>query len=133
MIGAILAGVGRWLIGGGVEKIADRLGDAYEAKLRAETDSQKLAAELDMQRLENALEMAQAANADRWSATSLGRYLIVLPFGAWWTAIFYDSIFDRPWSVLALPPAIMELAVWLIPAIIVGDIGRSFLRGRRRR
>lgn len=132
MIGAFFAGLGKWLLGGGVNKIADRLGDAYEAKIRAQTNAQKLAADLDIQRLENALRMTEAANADRFSATSLGRYLIVLPFGAWWTAIFIDSIFNASWDVLALPPAIMELAVWLIPAIIVGDVGRSFFRGQRR-
>jgi len=120
------------LFGGGViGDLADQLRRAYETKINAETAEQKLAADIDMRRIEAAISAMDAANADRWSATSLGRYLIVLPFGAWWTAIFLDSIFSFEWDVLALPPAIMELSVWLIPAIIVGDLGRSFFRRRR--
>lgn len=124
------AAIVSWFVGGGFNSIARQLQQAYQAKLDAQTKDQVLRAELDIQRLENFARMAEAANADRWSATSLGRYLIVLPFGAWWTGIFLDSIFNFEWDVLALPPTIMELSVWLIPAIIVGDVGRSFFRRR---
>jgi len=127
----VIATILSWFVGGGFNKLADRLGDAYETKLRAETSEQKLAADIDMRRIEAAISAMEAANADRWSATSLGRYLIVVPFGAWWTAIFLDSIFAFEWDVLAVPPIIMEAAMWLVPAIVVGDIGKSFFRRRR--
>lgn len=120
-----------WLLGGGFNKLADRLADAYERKLQAETDEQKLAADLDMARIEAAIAAMQAANADRWSATSIGRYLIAVPFGVWYALIIADSIFSFEWDVLALPPAVMELSVWLFPAIIVGDLGRSYFNRRR--
>jgi hypothetical protein len=121
----------KWITGGGVSGLAEQMRLAHEAKLRASTADQKLAADLDMQRLEVALGMARAANADRFSATSIGRYLIVIPFGLWYTAVIADSIFSFEWDVLALPPMVMELSVWLFPAIIVGDLGRSFFNRRR--
>ena len=126
-----LATLGRWLIGGGINTLADQMRQAYELKLRAQTDEQKLAADLDMARIEAAIAAAQIANDDRWSATSIGRYLIVVPFGLWYTAVMVDSIFVFDWDVLALPPAVMELSMWLFPAIIVGDLGKSVL-GRRK-
>jgi len=126
MIGQIVG----WLVGGGINAISQKLLRAYEMKIMAETSEQKLAAELDIERLEAQMHVAQLANEDRWSATSLGRYLIVLPFGAWWTAIFLDSIFTFEWDVLALPPAILEMSWWLIPAIVIGDVGRSIFRRR---
>lgn len=128
MIGAVVS----WLVGGGFNSIAGQLQKAYQAKLDATNHEQRLRADIDIQRLENAVAMAQAASADRWSATNIGRYTIVLPFGMWWTAIFIDSTFDMTWDVLALPPAIMELSIWLIPAIVVGDVGRSFIARSRR-
>lgn len=131
MMGAIAGALGKWFLGGGLGRLADRMADAYEAKLKAETADQKLAADLDMARIEAAMRMAEAANADRWSATSIGRYLIAVPFGIWYAAIIADSIFAFEWDVLALPPAVMELSLWLFPAIIVGDLGRSYFRRRR--
>ena len=77
------------------------------------------------------MRMAEVANDDRWSATSIGRYLIVIPFGTWYALIIADSIFAFEWDVLALPPAVMELSLWLFPAIIVGDLGKSFFKRRR--
>jgi len=120
------------LFGGGViGDLADQMRRAYEAKINATTADQKLAADLDMQRIEAAMRRAEVANDDRWSATSIGRYLIVIPFGTWYALIIADSIFAFEWDVLALPPAVMELSLWLFPAIIVGDLGKSFFKRRR--
>ncbi|HKL87613.1 MAG TPA: hypothetical protein VJ884_01320 [Salinibacter sp.] len=120
------------LFGGGVlNDLADQMRRAYEAKINATTADQKLAADLDMQRIEAAMRMAEVANDDRWSATSIGRYLIAIPFGTWYALIIADSIFAFEWDVLALPPAVMELSLWLFPAIIVGDLGKSFFKRRR--
>lgn len=126
MFGMLLS----WLTGGGISALGEQLRKAYEVKLRAETDEQKLAAEIDMARIDAAIRSMEAANADRWSATSIGRYLIAIPFGVWYSLIIADSIFAFEWDVLALPPAIMELSVWLFPAIIVGDLGKAFFRRR---
>lgn len=121
----------RWLTGGGLNGLAEQFRLAHEAKIKATTHDQKLAADLDMQRIEAMVQMTQLANADRWSATSIGRYLIAIPFGLWYSLIIADSIFAFEWDVLALPPAIMDLSIWLFPAIIVGDLGNSFFKSRR--
>ena len=111
--------------GGG---LGEQLRKAYEAKLTAANDIDKIAAERDVQRISAALEMSRIAAGDRWGATSLGRYLIVLPYGLWWTAIFLDSIFDAPWAILALPPQIDGMAKVLIPAILIAEVGKSVVR-----
>lgn len=120
---SIVGRIAGWAIGGGSERLLDRLLEAYERKLAAENDSDRIEAERDIARLEAAREAMDAAESDRWSATSLGRYLIVVPFGIWWAAIMLDSIAGfESWDVLALPPIVMDLAVWLVPAIVVGDV-----------
>lgn len=120
---SIVGRIAGWVIGGGSERLLDRLLEAYERKLAAENDSDRIEAERDIARLEAAREAMDAAESDRWSATSLGRYLIVVPFGIWWAAIMLDSIAGfESWDVLALPPIVMDLAVWLVPAIVVGDV-----------
>lgn len=119
-----------WLMGGGLAALGEQFRQTYELKLRAETDEQRLAAEVELQRIEAIMHATSAASADRWSATSIGRYLIVLPFGLWWTAIFIDSIFDLEHDVLALPSSIQDLAFWLVPVIVAGDVGRYFIAKR---
>lgn len=115
--------------GGGLGR---QLRQAYEAKLAAKNDSERIALEGDIARIEAAIESQRAANADRWSATSMGRYLIVLPWGIWWTAIYMDSIFAFSWNVLAVPPAIHDMAKILIPAIVIADAGALSIRRLRR-
>lgn len=135
MAWGILGQLAGWVVGGGGARIADRLLEAYERKLAAETDEERIAAERDLARLEAAQEAMASAERDRWSATSLGRYLIVVPFGLWWLAIMIDSIFAIDgWVVLALPPLVMDMAELLIPAIIIGDVVGMGVRrlGRRR-
>lgn len=127
----VIGVLAQWFLGGGIAQLTGQLQKAYELKLRAQTDEQKLAADLDLQRIQAGIAAMQHANDDRWSATSIGRYLIVVPFGCWWTMVFIDSIFGFEWDVLALPPDIMELSAWLVPTIVVGDIGRSFFRRSR--
>jgi hypothetical protein len=109
---------------------------AHQRKLTADNDRDKRMAELDVERIGAALEMAQIRAADRWGASSLGAYLIVVPYGLWWSAIFAVQIIN-PWFgmnlvVIDVPPRIHDMAVWLIPAIIVGDVGKSFTRVIRR-
>lgn len=124
MIGLILSA-----LGGGLGR---QLRQAYQAKLDAQNDSERIRLEGEISRIEAAIESQRAANADRWSATSMGRYLIVLPWGIWWTAIYLDSIFAFSWNVLAVPPAIHEMAKILIPAIVIADAGALSLRRLRK-
>ena len=116
----------KFFLGGGFNSLADRLADAYEAKVKAQTDEQKLAAEVDIQRIQAAIEMARVANQDRLSATSIGRYLIVVPFGLWYTLIFLVSIinpvFGTNFVILDIPPRIWEISLWLVPVIVAGEI-----------
>ena len=122
----MLAILTKFFLGGGVSALAGRLADAYEAKVRAETDEQRLAAEVDISRIQSAIEMAKVANEDRLSATSIGRYLIVVPFGLWYTLIFLVSIinpiFGTNLIILDIPPKIWEISLWLVPVIVAGEI-----------
>lgn len=124
MIGLILSA-----LGGGLGR---QLRQAYQAKLDAQNDGDRIRLEGEISRIEAAIESQRAANADRWSATSMGRYLIVLPWGIWWTAIYLDSIFAFSWNVLAVPPAIHEMAKILIPAIVIADAGALSIRRLRK-
>lgn len=124
MIRAILS-----LFAGG---LGDQLRRAYEAKLAAANDSDRIRLEGDIARIQASIESQRLANADRFSATSLGRYLIVLPWGVWWAAIYLDSIFSFSWDVLAVPPAIHEMALILVPAIVIADAGALTVRRWRR-
>ncbi len=128
MIGTIVTFLTRLLVGGSTGGLAEQLRQAYEAKLQAENSIVRAQAEHDIKRIEAAIEVAKVANEDRWSATSLGRYLIVVPFGLWYSAIILDSIFIFQWDVLALPERVMRLSEWLVPAVIVGDAGRTIFR-----
>jgi hypothetical protein len=124
------------LLGGIVEKFTAPLLAAYQAKLTAETDQQKLAADEAIKSIESARDIAVAEAADRWSATRLGRLLIVIPFGLWWAAIYMVQILN-PWLGLSLvvidvPPRINDMALVLIPAIVIGDAGALLARTLKR-
>jgi len=124
----ILTSILGWLTGGGIKMLVSRWTALERERLRAKNNDTRLQLEWQQSRIEAQIKAAELANDDRWSATSLGRYFIVIPFGVWWTAIFIDSTFDMPWDVLALPPTIMSMASWLVPAIIIGDVGRFAIR-----
>lgn len=121
-----------WLTGGGLRGITDQLLAAYEAKLKAENDEQAREAQILIERLETQRAIAVIEAADRWSALRVGRWLIVVPFGLWWSAIFADSIFSFTWDVLALPDQIWDLAFYLIPAILLGDVTQFGIRQFKR-
>lgn len=120
-----------WLLGlftgGIIEKFAAPLSKAWQAKLDADTDEKRLAAEQNIKSIEAARDIALAEAADRWSATRVGRWLIVVPFGLWWSAIYLVQIIN-PWFGLRLvvvnvPSHIHDMALILIPAILIGDAG----------
>ena len=64
----------------------------------------------------------------------MGRWLIVVPFGLWWAAIYLVQIIN-PWfgldlTVIDVPARIHEMALILIPAIVIADAGALFARRR---
>lgn len=126
------------LLGGGlVEKFTGPLLQAYHAKLSAQNDAERIEAELYISRLESARDIALAEAGRAWSATSVGRWLIVVPFGFWWAAIFLVQIVN-PWLaepiaalwssdwrlvVIDVPPRVHDMAMILVPAIVIADVG----------
>lgn len=129
-----------WLLnliaGGVIERFTGPLVDAYKAKLAAQNDAERLEAEQTIQRIEAARDIALAEAADRWSATRVGRWLIVVPFGMWWAAIYLVQIIN-PWFGLTLvvidvPPRIHDMAMILIPAIVIADAGALITRRLKR-
>ncbi|MGZ2448280.1 hypothetical protein ACVIRO_001034 [Rhizobium ruizarguesonis] len=124
------------LLGGLIEKFTGPLLAAYQAKLSAETDAQRLAAEEAIKGIEAARDIAVVEAADRWSATGVGRWLIVVPFGLWWAAIYIIQILN-PWFgfhlvVVDVPDRINDMALVLIPAIVIGDAGALLARRIKR-
>lgn len=112
--------------------LVSALSRAWEAKLAAENSRARVEAEADIKRIEAAIEASKVAATDRWGATSLGRYLIVVPFGLWWAAIYLIQILN-PWFGLSLvvvdvPPHVMDMARILVPAIVIADAGALTIR-----
>ncbi len=125
-----------WLGGGVIKQFTGPLLEAYQAKLRAQNDAERLDAELTIQRIEAARDIAVVEAGRAWSATSVGRWLIVVPFGLWWSAIYLVQIIN-PWFglelvVIDVPPRIHDMAVILIPAIVIADAGALAARSLRR-
>lgn len=130
----------RWLsdllVGGVIEKFTGPLERAWQAKLTADTEEKKLEADQAIRSLETQRDIALAEAADRWSAVRLGRWLIVVPFGIWWAAIYLVQIIN-PWFglhlvVIDVPSRIHDMALILIPAILIGDAGALLTRRFRR-
>lgn len=125
-----------WLSGGIVGQFTKPLLDAYELRLKAQNDAERIEADLAIARLETARDIALAEASDRWSATRIGRLLIVVPFGLWWSAIYLVQIIN-PWfglslTVIDVPTRIHDMALILIPAIVVGDAAMFTARKLKR-
>jgi len=120
------------LTGGVVERFTGPLLDAYKARLDAANDKERLAADQNIEGIKAARDIAVAEAGDRFSAVRVGRWLIVVPFGCWWAAIYLVQIVN-PWFgwslvVIDVPPRIHDMAVVLIPAIVLGDAGTLIAR-----
>jgi hypothetical protein len=123
----------RWITSGVVGAFTGPLERAWQAKLAADTDQKRLDAEHAIKAIEGQRDLALAEMSDRWSATRLGRWLIVVPFGLWWAAIYLVQVVN-PWLgttlvVIDVPRHIHDMALVLVPAVIIGDAGA--LIGRR--
>lgn len=121
-----------WLGGGALTKITGALTDAYRAKLLAQNDQQRIEADTLIAKLEAARAVAVIEAGDRWSATRIGRLLVVLPWGIWWSLIFAVSIvnplFGLHLEIHDVPPRIWDAANILIPAILIADAGALVAR-----
>lgn len=116
-----------WLGGGVIKQFTGPLLDAYKARLEAQNDQQRLDADLTISRIEASRDIAVAEAGRAWSATSVGRWLIVVPFGLWWSAIYLVQIVN-PWFgldlvVIDVPARIHDMALVLVPAIVIADAG----------
>lgn len=132
MLGTILG----WLTGGVIGAFTKPLVQAYEARLKAQNDSERLAADQAIKSIEAARDIAVIEAADRLSATRVGRWLIVVPFGLWWSAIYLVQIVN-PWfgwslTVIDVPGHIHDMAQILVPAIVLADAGALAARRLRK-
>jgi len=120
------------LTGGVVKQFTMPLLEAHRQRLEAQNSTDRIAAEQEIARLEAARDIALAESSDRWSATRIGRLLIVVPFGCWWAAVFAVSIVNPlmglSWSIDDIPSRFWDASLILIPAIILGDSGALVAR-----
>jgi hypothetical protein len=121
-----------FLGGGIVRQFTGPLLAAYQAKLNAKNDTERLDAEMTITRIEAARDIAVMEAGRAWSATSVGRWLIVVPFGLWWSAIYLVQIIN-PWFglelvVIDVPARIHDMALVLVPAIVIADAGAFAVR-----
>lgn len=87
MIGTILS----WLTGGGIKAIGEELRAGYEAKLRAQTDSERLQAEETIARLEAQRSVLIAEQGSR--LTAWVRPAIAAPFVVYiWKLVIWDKV-----------------------------------------
>ena len=121
---------------GFLNPIARELRGAYRDRLTAETTQAKLDADERITVLRGAQDIARIEAADRWSATRLGRLLIVLPWGVHWALIYVVSIinpnFGTAFVIQAVPAHINDMAAILVPAIVLADAGALTIRRMRR-
>lgn len=126
-----------WLTSGVISSFTKPLVDAYELKLKAQNDHERLEADKLIEQIESARAIAVIEAKDRWSATRVGRLLIVVPYGIWWASIFLVSIVNglagTSWTILDIPPKIHEMAAVLIPAIVLGSVIEGFKAVTRRK
>ncbi|MFC6493397.1 hypothetical protein [Ancylobacter dichloromethanicus] len=98
--------------------------------MQTEVTKEVIRAEVEARK--GARDIALAESADRWSATRIGRWLIVTPWGIHWALIYLVSIINpnlgTTFVVQAVPTAVNDMALVLIPAIIIGDAGALAVR-----
>lgn len=123
----MLKGILDWFGGGIIKQLTDPLLAAYQAKLNATNDADKLEAERDIQAISAARDIAVMEAGRAWSATSVGRWLIVVPWGVVWAYGCFIQIINPLFGwhlvLVALPPGWDEMAKILIPAIVIADAG----------
>ena len=121
-----------FLGGGIIGQFTKPLLEAYQARLKAQNESERLEADMTIARLEAARDIALAEASDRWSATRVGRWLIVVPWGIHWASIYAVSLinpnFGTAFVVQAVPKDINDMALILVPAITIASAGELVAR-----
>ncbi len=121
-----------WLGGGIIRQFTDPLLAAYQAKLTAQNDADRLIAEQVITKIEAARDIAVIEAGRAWSATSVGRWLIVVPWGIVWAygclIQIANPLFGWGLVLVALPPGWDDMAKVLIPAIVIADAGAFAVR-----
>lgn len=121
--GRLLGGASQAVLGDTASKLIDR----FAALKDASTEVERAEIEKEIEQLRLIHDLQKPSSTWRWSPMILGQYLIVLPFGLWWAAVFIVSVV-RPYlvegkiSVDNVPPHLFDMAVWLIPLVIVGTV-----------
>lgn len=121
-----------WLGGSVVKQFTGPLLDAYRAKLDAQNDTERLAAEQTIARIEAARDIAVIEAGRARSATSVGRWMIVVPWGIVWAygclIQIANPLFGWNLVLIALPPGWDDMAKVLVPAIVIADAGAFAVR-----
>lgn len=136
---AIILKLATWLLSFASSGTVGRVLDTLDKRADAQTEREKLQTEVtkeviraEVEARKGARDIALAEAGDRWSATRIGRWLIVTPWGIHWALIYIVSIINpnlgTSFVVQAVPTAINEMALILIPAIIIGDAGALVAR-----
>ena len=126
----MLATILGFLSGGIVKQFTDPLLEAQKVRLQASNSHERLEADKMIEQIESARSIALVEAHDRFSATRIGRLLIVVPYGIWWSLIFFVSIinglFGTSLTILDVPNKIHDMAAILVPAIVIGSILERF-------
>lgn len=118
--------LGRGLSGGGLADTAERIAERLAALRDAESEVEKAEIEREIVQLKAIRDLQAPSSSRLFSPMMIGQYLIVIPFGLWWAAVFAVSILNKnigtAFVIDNIPPHLFEMAEWLIPVIVVGTI-----------
>lgn len=122
----------RGVSGSAVRDTADRIADLLVDLKDAETEQRRAEIEREIAQLKMIHDIQKPQSGRWWSPMQIGQYLIVIPFGLWWAAVFVVSMLNENtgWNLVVqnVPPHLFEMAQWLIPVIVAGTL----IEGRRK-
>lgn len=131
-----------WLVKGGASRVADRLANAYEAKLTAQTDAEKLRADVTIKTVEQEAERHEHAARIRVETKGFWEIRLAVGIAAVATSLHYamvvlDSIFLFPFDIAKLPSPMNEWQGQIILSFFglqaAMGLGTAVLRGWQRR
>ena len=116
--------VSRGVSGGGIKDSADRIVKLLGDMKDAESEVEKAEIERQIVQIKAVADLQKPSSHKWFSPMMIGQYLIVIPYGLWWAAIFMVSILNKNIGTQLviddIPPHIFAEAKWLIPLILVG-------------
>lgn len=102
----------KWITGNLLGNVTDKLADAYEAKLKAETNEKKLEAELVIAQLE-ARQKIIIAEQRRWLTAWIRPSLALAVVLYVWKIVVWDTVLQ-----LGVTPDPGEFVNWIVVTII---------------